>query len=138
MVALLKSSDGPREWGVDFFRYDARAEDERERVSKMDIVGRSRYLVWGPYDALPPGLWQATVRFSMDEWACRHQFAVEFGQSNDFNRIEFKTDRAGMFEIDIEFEAPKIARSEVRIFLNQSSLGGWFEFFGATIQRITP
>lgn len=137
MVTLLKSPEDTRDWGADYFRYDARAEEERERVSKIDIVGRSRYLVWGPYDALPPGVWQATVKFSMDEWACRHQFAVEFGQSNDFNRIEFKTGKAGVFEIDIEFAATKIARSEVRIFLCQSSLGGWFEFLGAKVQRIT-
>lgn len=122
-------------WGVERFRYDDRGSARRERISKMDIVGRARCLVWGPYASLAPGLWVATARFSMDEWACRHQFAIEFGMKSDYSRNEFRAGKPGIFEFDIEFEVIQAAKMELRLILNQSSLGGEFEFLGAKVAR---
>lgn len=122
-------------WGVECFRYDDRGSAQRERISKMDIVGRARCLVWGPYAPLSPGRWMATAKFSMDEWACRHQFAIEFGSKLNYSRHEFRAAKPGIFEFDIEFEATDNEKVELRLIVNQSSLGGEFEFLGAKIAR---
>lgn len=122
-------------WGVERFRYNDRGLVQRERINKMDIVGRARCLVWGPYQELPPGRWVATARFSMDEWACRHQFAIEFGQKSNYSRHEFRAGKPGLFEFDIEFETNETEKTELRIILNQSSLGGEFEFLGVQVAR---
>lgn len=124
-----------RSWDVDRFRYDDRGIVQRERISKMDIVGRARCLVWGPYEELPLGRWMATARFSMDEWASRHQFAIEFGHKTNYSRHEFRAGKPGIFEFDIEFDAKDKGNAELRLILNQSSLGGQFEFLGVKVER---
>lgn len=126
-----------RVWSVDRFRYDDRGANLRERINKLDITGRARYLVWGPYDPLEAGRWTATVSFLVDEWAARHSYAVEFGNTKIFSRFEFRPGLPGEYELDIDLDAAKAVKAEIRLIMVQSSLGGMFQFNGATITRVT-
>jgi hypothetical protein len=123
-------------WPPEKFRYDMREADKRERVQCMDIAGRARALFWGPYETLQPGLWRATALFSVDRWACRHIYRLEWGATADFATFEFKPCKAGVFEVSAErlWKGPE--KAELRIILTEGTLGGAFEFLGAKLETI--
>lgn len=131
----LELSSSPKIWGTERFRYCDRAVERRERKSKLDIAGRARCLVWGPYEVLGVGRWEATVSFTMDHWASRHAYVMEFGQIDNYTRMEFTPAREGHFELDIGFDAIHPAKTEIRFIVNQSSLGGTVDFLGARVVK---
>ena len=137
---ILPGSDASdteaRTWGVDRFRYDKRAEHLRDSINNMDIAGRARCLVWGPYDVLGPGRWTATVSFSVDKWACRHSYALEFGHIDNYARFEFRPGKPGQYELDISFDAVKEAKTEIRFIIDESALGGMLLFSGAQVRKV--
>lgn len=125
-------------WGPEMFRLDMREADRRERLQRMDVAGRARALVWGPYELMKPGLWRATARFLVDRWACRHTYRLEWGESASYATHEFVPGREGVFEVSAEHAWPAAANAELRIILTESSLGGVFEFLGVDICKIEP
>lgn len=122
-------------WPPDRFRYDMREADARERVQRMDIAGRARALFWGPYEVLTPGLWRATARFSVDRWACRHAYRLEWGATADYSLFEFTPRKAGVFEVSAERLWREAEKAELRIILTEGSLGGVFELLGVSITQ---
>ncbi|MNS24687.1 hypothetical protein D3C72_565410 [compost metagenome] len=127
-----------RIWGVEKFRLDMREAEGRERPQRMDVAGRARALVWGPYEPMTPGVWRATARFLVDRWACRHTYRMEWGESASYAAHEFIPGREGVFEVSAEHAWPTDANAELRIILAESSLGGVFEFLGVSVCKIEP
>jgi len=120
-------------WSPESFRYDMREAERREVVHRMDVAGRARHLVWGPYDVLPAGRWQVTARLTFDRWSCRHKYYLEFGAVADFTRHEFSPGCEGVFEFVTEHSWDEDAKAELRIVMIESSLGGIFDFQGAEL-----
>ncbi len=125
-----------RIWTPEMFRLDMREAERRERIQRMDVAGRARALVWGPYEKMAPGVWRATATFLVDRWACRHSYRLEWGESATYAVYEFVPGREGLFEVSAEYEWPAEAAAELRIILTESSLGGLFEFHGACVQQL--
>lgn len=124
-------------WSPERFRYDMRESELREAVNKMDVAGRARHLVWGPYEVLPAGCWRATARLIFDRWSCRHKYYLEFGAVADFVRHEFCPGRDGVFEFVTDHTWSESSRAELRIVMIESSLGGRFDFMGAQIEKLS-
>lgn len=136
MVETTTSAAGASlHWPPDKFRYDMREADARERVQRMDIAGRARALVWGPYDVLTPGLWRATARFSVDRWACRQTYRLEWGATADYSLFEFTPHVAGVFEVSADRLWHKAEKAELRIILTEGSLGGMFELLDVAVTQ---
>ncbi|WBT06562.1 hypothetical protein PFY01_02480 [Brevundimonas vesicularis] len=131
------TTGGALHWPPDKFRYDMREADARERVQRMDIAGRARALVWGPYEVLTPGLWRATARFAVDRWACRHTYRLEWGATADYSLFEFTPHRPGVFEVSADRLWREAEKAELRIILTEGALGGTFELLGANITSIS-
>lgn len=123
-------------WEPEMFCLDMRESERRERLQRMDVAGRARALVWGPYETMPRGVWRATASFLVDRWACRHAYRLEWGASTSYAVHEFVPGREGLFEVSAEYEWTAEAEAELRIILTESSLGGVFEFLGAKVCRI--
>lgn len=123
-------------WPPERFRYDMREAEAREALQKMDVAGRARHLVWGPYEVLPAGRWRAVAQLGFDKWACRHKYYFEFGAVADFTRHEFCPGREGVFEFDAQHVWNKASKVELRIVMIESSLGGRFDFMGAQVERL--
>lgn len=123
-------------WPPELFSYDMREAERRERVQGMDVAGRARALVWGPYKRLAAGRWQATARFTVDRHSCRHTYRLEWGASRKYATYEFRPGRAGIFEVSAEHSLAAPIETELRIILTEGSLGGHFEFQGARVRRL--
>lgn len=126
----------PVPWSERLFIYDEKAARDRTEWGVLDITGRPRMLVWGPYLALPPGLWRAVIRFGMDAEAAGHQYRVDWGTRTACTSEYVTPGRAGMYEIQLDWLFDQADASEIRLILTEGSFMGTVIFQGMTVQRI--
>ncbi|WP_150125923.1 hypothetical protein [Brevundimonas sp. LM2] len=124
------------EWLPQLFFYSPRREKQRERITSLDITGGPGLLVNGPQISLPPGRWEITVQFTLDDDAARYELALEWGGLPDhFVTMSVKPNHGGLFRAVMSFETDRSVRSELRIRLTEGALHGQFEFLGAQVRR---
>jgi hypothetical protein len=79
-LALFAGSDlDPLTWERDLFYMNEEppAETDPPASRPIDITGRPRYLLYGPYITLPPGSWSATVALGFSAEAAELSYLVE-------------------------------------------------------------
>lgn len=144
--ALALYREGPLRPGViySWAPADFMIDPKHERVDgapdiRIDLTGRARCLVHGPYVALPKGHWRATVRFSVDDSACRYPLRFEWGPLAQFAAFEAFPDKPGHFVVEIAHDFDEAAICEMRLILPESSLAGILTLEGVDIEMIeTP
>lgn len=120
-------------WSPEIFLYDERGSRNSAAVGEVDVTGRPRVLVHGPHISLPPGLWEATCRFSIDQEACTRQFRLDWGTQTECKSHTFVAGSPGVYEIALAFEWMAVAPSEVRVIVMEGAFAGALRFLGATI-----
>lgn len=123
------------EWGLPLFHFDSRRPD-RARPEVMDTSGGPRFMAMGPGIALPPGKWQATVRFSVDDAAARHHFRLDWGVFDDMLLHPVVPPGSGIYDLSVSRQIARGDRVELMMVLTEGSMGGTFEFFGAKVERL--
>lgn len=101
----------------------------------IDLTGRPRFLVFGPYIAMPIGRWTARARFSINEEGIGRQFRLDWGTQSEWSEQMFKTDRPGIFEMELTYEWKAPAPSEIRMVIMEGCFSGEAAFMGAEIRR---
>jgi hypothetical protein len=142
-AALSMFSDGPPQvgsetaWSERIFEYDARAARDWRAVGQLDITGRPRILVYGPYFTVPRGVWRAKVRFAVDEEAARRQFRIDWGTPTDFTSAAIHPEGPGVYEAEITHGWPECDQAELRFLLMEGAFDGRAEFLGATLTLVS-
>jgi len=127
----------PVPWSERLFMYDEKAARNWPDWGILDITGRPRMLVWGPYLALPQGLWRAVIRFGVDQTAAGHQYRIDWGTRAACVSEHVTPGRAGMYEIQLEWLFEEADAAEIRLILTEGSFMGTVIFQGITVQRIS-
>lgn len=104
---------------------------------EVDLTGRPRTLVFGPYFALPAGVWQATATFASDTDAAGRAFRIDWGTQTSCVSTDIRLAQAGTYEARMEFVFEHAAHAELRVVLTEGALGGSLRFLGAEIERTT-
>lgn len=120
-------------WSERIFRYDDPASRRSENIGELDITGRPRILVYGPYLGLPAGHWSVRVRFLVDKVAANHEFRVDWGTSADFATQSIQAPHAGVYEVELHHYWPNTDYGEVRFWLMEGAFDGRMHFLGATL-----
>ncbi len=132
-----RSDDGlPVPWSERLFVYDDKAARNWIDWGVLDVTGRPRMLVWGPYVALPPGLWRAVIRFGVDALAAGHQYRIDWGTRSACVSEYVTPGRPGMYEIQLEWLFEEAEAAEIRLILTEGSFMGTVMFQGMTVQRV--
>jgi hypothetical protein len=74
---------------------------------RVELVGPSRSLVYGPYLPLPAGWWEVEVRLYFSEEACRRTFSVDMVGEDNVGTIRLKPTSAGTFRARMIFHNPR-------------------------------
>lgn len=142
-TALSLFADGPPQpgletvWSERIFQYDERAAREWVAAGQLDITGRPRILVYGPYLALPSGVWRATIRFAVDDQAAKRELRVDWGTPADFQSTAVSPKTAGVYEVVMEQSWPDTAMAEIRVLMMEGAFDGRLDFLGATVTYIS-
>lgn len=134
-VALLDPEQPHATWAPELFNYDSRKVPGGTR-GQLDLTGRPRFMITGPYIAMPKGRWRATYRLTFDDRGSRPRFRIDWGSQADFVSEEFVPGRAGVFEIAQEYIWTEPAPCELRIIVLEGVFDGRMTFSGAQIARI--
>jgi hypothetical protein len=102
----------------------------------IDLTGRSRYLVFGPYLALSPGLWRARAFVDLCPDAARRLLAFEFGADPDYTSVDIIRGVPGRHVVELEHRMSGEGLAQVRLWLKKPAFHGRARFLGAAIERL--
>lgn len=121
-------------WSPDLFSYTHGADHEGG-TPDIDISGRARILVHGPYFQLPAGLWRVTARFSVepDDDAF---LMFQWGVAADVATCYGAFDRSGLYEVVIDHRWEKAGTAEVRVWAERGHLFGKMTWLGCHVERL--
>lgn len=131
--------DAPRSsarWEPGVFRFDERHKSPDRPDCVVELAGRARALVYGPYIGLRPGRWSVTAKFIVDKDAAAHRFRFEWGHAGSSASFTQSPGRAGEFAVTLAHDWHEPALAEFKIIVAQGSLGGELEFLGADLERL--
>lgn len=134
-VKLLDPATPQAFWSPDIFLYDSRIAPGG-RPGDLDLTGRPRHLVSGPFIALPAGRWRATYRLTFDEKGGQLPFRLHWGRFEQLETEDFVPGRRGMFEIAQEFTWAEAAPAEIRITQLEGAFDGRMTFAGIEVSRV--
>lgn len=133
--ALEVIGKGSARWAPEIFHYTPGPEGATT-PGVMDITGRPRFLIFGPYIFLPKGVWRMTARLGFDTDAGDRPYQIHWGDSSDYVSHDFTPSRSGVFEITLEREWRTHAVSEIRLMLVEGAFHGTLSWLGATVSRV--
>jgi|LADL02.1.fsa_nt_gi hypothetical protein len=122
-------------WEPEVFRFDDRHRSASRPDWIVELAGRARALVYGPYIGLRPGRWSITARFIVDKDAALHRLRFEWGHTSSTTSFTQSPERPGEFAVRLTHEWHEPATAEFKIIVAQGSLGGELEFQGADLVR---
>lgn len=121
-------------WSWDMFEIGgSRVSLERDRLF-IDLTGRSRFLIYGPYVGLEPGRWTATLRFTIES---RRSVPLAFywGSTPDEELLEIEILEPGVYEINITHTLSDPKAVEFRIYLQRAMFAGSMVLEGLSVKR---
>jgi hypothetical protein len=101
----------------------------------VDVTGRARYLFYGPYAALGPGRWRATVFLHLCPDAARRPLAVQFGAEPDYTTLDLPFGVPGNHRVDLEHSLREGDAAQVRLWLKKAAFHGEVRLIGVSLGR---
>lgn len=123
------------EWGPDRFSYPLK--DQYHGGSPVvDMTGRARALLFGPYIELTPGVWRADIRVSVDPEGGHAHLLLEWGSGARFLHCKAEITTPGLYGVALDREWTEQGPAEVRLWIPQPLFQGRLEFLGCRITRM--
>lgn len=123
-------------WSSEIFDINAKDVRYNNGQAALDLTGRPRILIFGPYIVMPRGRWRAVVRLGFSAPTAKYQYRADWGAQETYSSYHFRPGRDGMFELEIDYEWNEPSASEFRLLLLEGAFDGEVTFFGADIARI--
>lgn len=123
-------------WSERLFVYDPNSCVEDAELGMLDISGRPRTLLFGPFLVLPPGRWKALMRFAVDEAAAQYPFRFDWGLATEYIDQTITPGEAGVYEIELDHTVEELGYWQFRVVLLQGAFDGRFMFQGGSVTRM--
>jgi hypothetical protein len=126
-------------WARDLFF----EEHHQPAIHPIDISGKIRYLIYGPYIALPPGNWVAEMVLGFSEDAIDMSFMVEVWAGSKLSTVSIHPSGPGLAQINISFalEESNDNLVEIRVMNERAAIYGRVALGQATVtllQNVSP
>lgn len=122
-------------WGPDQFDYPFKREYFGGGPD-IDLTGRPRGLVYGPFVQLPPGTWQAEIDISVDPERGRVPLRFDWGAGQDFVSVFNSVTVPGQYSLALVNRWDAAAAVQMRIWLTEGIFRGRFSFIGCRVTRV--
>jgi hypothetical protein len=123
---------GSLTWRRDLF---LAADNWKPLTGAVDITGRPRLLVYGPYINLPPGPWAAHVVFGCSKAAAGASLIVDVFSGTQLAQSRVQPNDGGIFDVQLKFtvEPGFDGPLEVRILSERAALEGLLSLSHVTL-----
>lgn len=120
-------------WSERLFTYDKNSCVEDAPLGVLDVTGRPRTLLYGPYLALPPGRWKANVRFAIDNDAAGRELRFDWGLGGDFVSHTELPGTGGVYEVEVHHTVDEVGPWQFRVLLMEGAFDGRLTFQGGIV-----
>jgi hypothetical protein len=112
-------------------------EPNEKATRAIDVTGRARCLIYGPYIMLPAGSWSVSVLLGFSKEAAELGYVVEIVAGAHLSRVNLQPEGGGVFEanLTISIEASINHPVEVRLFNEQAGFDGKLALGQVTLRR---
>lgn len=121
-------------WPAELFSFGEAAFEPGE--PEIDLTGRARIVVHGPYVHLPTGRWKATIQFTVEAFSQAPKLRVEWGSAPSFAALETEISVSGVYELSLEHEWLAPGPAQVVVWLAQPIFEGRLVFGGCRVEKI--
>jgi hypothetical protein len=104
--------------------------------SEIDVTGPPRYLIFGPFITLEPGLWRAEYDLELCPDASLRVLALQFGVEPDYTTLDIPRGQPGFRTVAIEHVLPVAGSVQLRLWLKKAAFHGHVRFKGASVTRV--
>jgi hypothetical protein len=123
-------------WSERLFTYDPKSCVDEAPLGVLDVTGRPRTLLYGPYLALPPGRWRVNVRFAIDDDAAGHEMRFDWGPGSDFISQSETPNAGGVYEVEVDHTVDEVGAWQFRILLMEGAFEGRLTFQGGIVTML--
>jgi hypothetical protein len=128
-IARLAGGDlGPIVWERDLFYMNEEppTEPDPPAARPIDITGRPRYFLYGPYITLPPGAWSATIALGFSAEAAELSYLVEVctGMEVVLAAVTLQPGPQHVVEISLNFSITAPDMIEIRMLNERAAFDG--------------
>ena len=129
------AASAPIVWGGDLFFIGDRFE--HRAAQPIDITGRARCLLHGPYIILPPGIWSAALSLQFSREAAEHDFLVEAVTDRQLASTTIRPHHDGHFDGELTFVIDDSSDNPVSIRLStqRAAFDGLVMLSGARLSQ---
>ncbi len=122
-------------WTTDHFDYPHKREFFGGEP-QVDLTGRPRGLVYGPFVHLPPGTWQMEIDVSVDPEGGRSPLRFEWGGGDAFVGHSVAVTVPGRYSLVLTNRWTETLTVQMRIWLTEGIFQGRFAFHGCRVTRV--
>ena len=123
------------QWGSDILNFSDYTVLPDGRI-RIDLTGKTRPLIYGPYIELPKGKWKVNVQFEAEpDEICYLLF--DWGVGDDVARCSTTIARAGAYEIVLEHERSTPGAWEIRAWAERGHFSGAINFVSCSVEMIS-
>jgi hypothetical protein len=104
---------------------------------EIELVGRARCLVYGPYFHLPSGEWNATYSLGIEENVYGQIFTIEVHSDGLLSKIRVRPTGTGSFAAEAAFRIDRPKNPiEIRLFTDTGSIEGSIAYWSVELSPI--
>lgn len=137
--SLPPSVGAEADWPLSVFNYPIMTSEGLFDTGKplIDLTGRARTIVYGPYTFLTSGLWEVEVKMMIDPDGGRSHLRFEWGSNPDYVGSTATVSRSGVYSIRLQRYWPTIGHSEMRVKAIQPHFHGRFELLSVNVRLLS-
>lgn len=126
-------------WPLDAFKYPVMTPEGQLDLggAVIDLTGRARTLVYGPYTHLSPGLWEVEVKVLVEPDGGGAQLRFEWGCNPDYVGTSASIARTGVYRICLQRAWQAVGPSEMRVTTIQPHFHGRFELISVEVRLVS-
>ena len=126
-------------WPLKAFNYPVLTRDGPVDTAEpvIDLTGRARTLVYGPYTYLTPGLWEVEVTCLVDPEGGMAHLQFEWGANPAYVSATASVTKSGHYNITLQRMWREIYPSEMRIKTVQPHFHGRFELLAVSVRLLS-
>ena len=137
--SLPPSVGAEADWPLSAFNYPVMTHEGLLDTGKplIDLTGRARTIVYGPYTFLTSGLWEVEVQMMIDPDGGNSHLRFEWGSNPDYVGYTATVSRSGVYSIRLQRYWPAIGHSEMRVTAIQPHFHGRFELLSVNVRLLS-
>lgn len=121
-------------WPTEVFNYTL-GQEPVGGEPKIDLTGRGRILVHGPYLDLPKGWWRITVRFAVEPEDVAY-LRFDWGAGQDVTSYHSELRQAGEYQLVLDHLWTTVGPAELRIWAERGHFLGRMTLSDCTVERL--